>query len=59
MFKFYVFEDIGLKLDKFMYYDFLINIVKNDFFKKMNISDLLTFYEIKFRLCYFLIQIYF
>ena len=39
------FENIGLKLGTLMYYDFLINIVKNIFFSKNNNFDLLNWYQ--------------
>ena len=34
---FFVFEDIGLKFGTAMYFGFLINIARNNFFPKMNI----------------------
>ena len=34
---FFVFEDIGLKFGTAMYYGFLINIARNNFFEKINI----------------------
>ena len=37
MLRFFVFEDIDLKLGTLMYYSFLINIVRNIFFSKVNI----------------------
>ena len=36
---FFVFKDIKMKLDTFMYYGFLINIDRNNFFPKVNIFD--------------------
>ena len=39
---FFVYEDIDLKLGTLMYYGFLINIVKNIFFKNGLFFDLLT-----------------
>ena len=37
MLKFFVYEDIGLKLGTAMYHGFLSNIAKNIFFPKINI----------------------
>ena len=37
MLNFFVFEDIKMKLGILMYYGFLIDIVRNNFFPKMNI----------------------
>ena len=37
---FFVFEDIDWKLGRLMYYDFQINIVRNNFFSKMGIFRL-------------------
>ena len=39
---FFVFEDIGLKFGTDMFYGFVINIARNNFFVKINIFWLLT-----------------
>ena len=42
MLKFFVYEDIGLKLGTAMYHGFLSNIARNIFFQKLIFFDLLT-----------------
>ena len=61
MLKFFVFEDIDLKLGTLVYYGFLINIVTKDFFKKINIFLFIdTFMKKSLHIVIFLlIQIYF